>query len=64
MVILKIWVINCIKQNTFKICDAGQIIGQATAIIEAKRAEEDVRLTFHEEQSEAYAKAKLKYRNF
>ena len=30
-------------------------------IIEAKRAEEGVHLTMHEEQSESYAKAKLKY---
>lgn len=32
-------------------------------IIEAKRAEEGVRLTTHEEQSEGYAAAKLKYLN-
>lgn len=32
-------------------------------IIEAKRAEEAVHLTVHEEQSEGYAKAKLKYLN-
>lgn len=32
-------------------------------IIEAKRAEEGVHLTVHEEQSEGYAKAKLKYLN-
>lgn len=32
-------------------------------IIEAKRAEEGVHLTMHEEQSEGYAKAKLKYLN-
>jgi len=32
-------------------------------IIEAKRAEEAVHLTMHEEQSEGYAKAKLKYLN-
>lgn len=32
-------------------------------IIEAKRAEEAVHLTAHEEQSEGYAKAKLKYLN-
>ena len=32
-------------------------------IIEAKRAEEGVRLTMHEEQSEGYASAKLKYLN-
>lgn len=34
---------------------------QAVGIIEAKRAEEGVRLTLHEDQSEAYAKATLKY---
>ncbi len=32
-------------------------------IIEAKRAEEGVHLTMHEEQSEGYATAKLKYLN-
>lgn len=32
-------------------------------IIEAKRAEEGVHLTMHEDQSEGYAKAKLKYLN-
>ena len=32
-------------------------------IIEAKRAEEGVRLSMHEEQSEGYAAAKLKYLN-
>lgn len=32
-------------------------------IIEAKRAEEGVHLTVHEDQSEGYAKAKLKYLN-
>ncbi len=32
-------------------------------IIEAKRAEEGVRLTIHEEQTEGYATAKLKYLN-
>ena len=34
---------------------------QPVGIIEAKRAEEGVRLTYHEEQSEAYSKAALKY---
>lgn len=34
---------------------------QAVGIIEAKRAEEGVRMTAHESQSEAYAKANLKY---
>jgi type I restriction enzyme R subunit len=32
-------------------------------IIEAKRAEEGVHLTVHEEQSQAYAESKLKYLN-
>lgn len=32
-------------------------------IIEAKRAEEGVHLTIHEEQSQAYAESKLKYLN-
>ncbi len=32
-------------------------------VIEAKRAEEGVRLTTHEDQSEGYASAKLKYLN-
>ena len=32
-------------------------------IIEAKRAEEGVHLTMHEDQSEGYAAAKLKYLN-
>ncbi len=36
---------------------------QAVGIIEAKRAEEGVRLTMHEEQTEGYATAKLKYLN-
>ncbi|MEO5682799.1 MAG: hypothetical protein ABIQ88_09155 [Chitinophagaceae bacterium] len=34
---------------------------QAVGIIEAKRAEEWVRLTWHKDQSEAYSKAALKY---
>ncbi|MEO6547950.1 MAG: DEAD/DEAH box helicase family protein, partial [Ferruginibacter sp.] len=37
--------------------------GQPVGIIEAKRAEEAVRLTMHEDQSEGYAEAKLKYLN-
>jgi len=36
---------------------------QPVGIIEAKRAEEGVRLTMHEDQSEGYASAKLKYLN-
>jgi len=36
---------------------------RAVGIIEAKRAEEGVRLTAHEDQSEGYASAKLKYLN-
>lgn len=36
---------------------------RAVGIIEAKRAEEGVRLTAHEDQSEGYATAKLKYLN-
>lgn len=36
---------------------------QPVGIIEAKRAEEAVRLTVHEEQSEGYASAKLKHLN-
>ncbi len=36
---------------------------QPVGIIEAKRAEEGVHLSIHEEQSEGYAKAKLKYLN-
>lgn len=35
--------------------------GEAVGIVEAKRAEEGVRLTAHEDQSEGYAKASLKY---
>ena len=35
--------------------------GQAVGIIEAKRAEEGVHLSFHETQSEAYSKASFKY---
>lgn len=37
------------------------VAGKAVGIIEAKRAEEAVRLTIHENQSEGYASAKLKY---
>ena len=37
--------------------------GKAIGIIEAKRAEEAVHLTMHEDQSEGYASAKLKYLN-
>ena len=36
---------------------------KAIGIIEAKRAEEGVHLTMHEDQSEGYASAKLKYLN-
>ena len=36
---------------------------QPVGIIEAKRAEEAVHLTMHEDQSEGYASAKLKYLN-
>ena len=36
---------------------------QPIGIIEAKRAEEGVHLTMHEDQSEGYASAKLKYLN-
>jgi type I restriction enzyme R subunit len=36
---------------------------QPVGLIEAKREEEGVHLTMHEEQSEGYAKAKLKYLN-
>ena len=35
--------------------------GKPIGIIEAKRAEEGVHLTMHEDQSEGYAAAKLKY---
>ena len=35
--------------------------GDAVGIIEAKRAEQCVRLSYHGNQSEAYAKARLKY---
>ena len=37
--------------------------GKPIGIIEAKRAEEGVHLTMHEDQSEGYAAAKLKYLN-
>ncbi|MEO7311594.1 MAG: DEAD/DEAH box helicase family protein [Chitinophagaceae bacterium] len=37
--------------------------GKPVGIIEAKRAEEGVHLTMHEDQSEGYAAAKLKYLN-
>ena len=37
--------------------------GKPVGIIEAKRAEEAVHLTMHEDQSEGYASAKLKYLN-